>query len=350
MLTVGLDVHFRKSSLCILDENGKVLKEEQVVGGWDRVVERLGKVSEPFKICYEASLGYGHLYERIRCLSKARQVEVAHPGQLRLIYKSRKKNDRVDARKLATLLFLEQVPRVHVPNSDVRSWRAMIEWRQKLIARRVMVKNQIRSLLKSMGIVPLRGAKLWSQEGQAWLKSQVFAQAFETVRRDMLVEELAEHEGRIKRVEKVLWEIGQKHAGVSVLMTIPGVGIRTAEAFVAYVDDPRRFARIGQVGAYFGLVPSQDASSDKNRLGHITKQGPATVRKLLVEASWQGILRDQKIKEHFEKIGRNDKARRRIALVATARWLCEVMLSMLQSGECWRGESRPDAPSEATSE
>jgi transposase len=277
------------------------------------------------------------LYERIGALPLARQVEVAHPGQLRLIYKSRKKNDRVDARKLATLLFLEQVPRVHVPHSEVRSWRAMIEWRQKLIARRVMVKNQIRSLLKSVGIAPLKGAKLWSQEGQAWLKTQVFAQAFETVRRDMLAEELAEHEGRIKRVDKVLWEIGQQHAGVQLLMTIPGVGIRTAEAFVAYVDDPRRFRRVGQVGAYFGLVPSQDASSDKNRLGHITKQGPATVRKLLVEASWQGILRDKKIQEHFEKIGRGDKTRRRIALVATARWLSEVMLAMLQSGECWRG-------------
>jgi transposase len=338
MLTVGLDVHFRKSSLCILDGNGKVLEEEQVLGGWESVVERLGKLSEPFKICYEASLGYGHLYERIGSLPLARHIEVAHPGELRLIYKSRKKNDRVDARKLATLLFLEQVPRVHVPGQDIRSWRAMIEWRQKLIARRVMVKNQIRSLLKSVGIAPLKGSRLWSKEGQEWLKAQVFIQSFETVRRDMLVEELSEHEGRIKRVEKVLFEMAQKHPGMQVLMTIPGVGIRTAEAFVAYVDNPRRFARVGQVGAYFGLVPSQDASSDKNRLGHITKQGPATVRKLLVEASWQGILRDKKIREHFEKIARNDKARRRIALVATARWLSEVMLSMLQSGECWRGE------------
>ena len=214
----------------------------------------------------------------------------------------------------------------------------MIEWRQKLIARRVMVKNQIRSLLKSVGIAPLKGHKLWSQEGQIWLKAQVFDQAAETVRRDMLAEELSEHEGRIKRVEKVLWEMAEKDPRIALLMTIPGVGIRTAEAFVAYVDDPRRFARMGQVGAYFGLVPSQDASSEKNRLGHITKQGPATVRKLLVEASWQGILRDARIRERFERIAKGDKTRRRIALMATARWLSEVMLSMLQSGECWRGE------------
>src|SRR3982751_5327760 len=76
MLTVGLDVHFRKSSLCVLDARGKVLGEEQVLGGWERVVERLGTLSQPFKICYEASIGYGHLYERIGSLPLARQIEV----------------------------------------------------------------------------------------------------------------------------------------------------------------------------------------------------------------------------------------------------------------------------------
>ena len=58
-------------------------------------------------------------------------------------------------------------------------------------------------------------------------------------------------------------------------MTIPGVGVRTAEAFVAHVDDVTRFARTNRVGSYFGLVPCQDASADRNRLGHITKDGPA---------------------------------------------------------------------------
>jgi transposase len=342
MLSVGLDVHFRKSSLCVLDDHGKVLREAQVIGTWEKVVDWLGRLPEPFKVCYEASLGYGHLYERIGSLPLAKQVQVAHPGQVRLIYKARQKNDRVDARKLAKLLYLEEVPRVHVPGEEVRSWRALIEWRQKLIGRRVMVKNQIRALLKSVGIVPLAGHKLWSQEGQAWLGLQVFSGRMETVRRDMLVEELREHQGRIKRVEKELEAIAGQDPRVALLRTIPGVGIRTAEAFVAYVDDPQRFARVGQVGSYFGLVPCQDASGDRNRLGHITKQGPATVRKLLVEATWQGVLRDKQVRGHLEKIQRGDAGRRRIALVATARWLCEVMLAMLHSGEPWRPE-RPAA-------
>jgi len=338
MLTVGLDVHFRKSSLCILDSNGKIAGQRQVHGHWDKVVEELGRLKEPFQICYEASLGYGHLYEQIGKLPKAKKTVVAHPGQLRLIFKSRKKNDRVDSQKLAKLLYLDQVPAVHVPSQEVRSWRALIEWRQKILGRRVMVKNQIRSLLRSCGIVPLKGNRLWTNKGIEWLCLQTFPTVYEALRRDMLVSEFYEHQQRMVQVEEALFKIAAGHPGMAVLQSIPGVGPRTAEAFLAYVDDARRFGHGRDVGAYFGLVPCQDASADKNRLGHITREGPSTVRKLLTEAAWQGTLRSQRIKGHFAKVSGGDKQRRKIALVATARWLSTVMIAMLKSGECWRAE------------
>lgn len=345
MLTVGLDVHFRKSSLCILDDNGKMLRELQVQGHWDQMVAELGRIKEPFQICYEASLGYGHLYEQIGKLAKAEKTVVAHPGQLRMIFRSKKKHDRVDAQKIAKLLYLDQVPRVYVPGQEVRSWRGLIEWRQKLLAKGVMVKNQIRSLLKGCGIVPLKGPTLWTKKGIAWLLEQTFPTSCEALRRDMLTDELALHHQRMHRVEEALATIAAGHPGMAVLQSIPGVGPRTAEAFLAYVDDPKRFGCSRDVGSYFGLVPCQDASGDKNRLGHITKEGPATVRKLLTEAAWQGTQRSERIKAHFTKIGGGDPSRRKIALVATARWLGAVMLAMLKTGECWRQEST--GPAEA---
>jgi transposase len=333
-----LDVHFDKSQVCVMDANGKVLKEVRVRGHWGEVVGELGRLKEPFRVCYEASMGYGYLFEHIGKLPRAKQVVVAHPGQLRLIFKAKKKNDRVDARKLATLLYLDQVPQVHVPKQEVRSWRAMITWRQKLITRRVMAKNQTRALLKTCGLVPPKGKKLWSRAGIGWIKEQELPTAFEKLRRDMLLEELVEVNQKVSRVEEALGEIAGQHPGVQLLMTIPGVGQRTAEAFVAYVDEPWRFGNISQAGAYFGLVPCQDASASKNRLGHVTKDGPAVARKLLVEATWQGTLRSEKIRGHFEQIVQGKRERRKIALVGTARWLSTVMLSMLKSGECWREE------------
>jgi transposase len=124
---------------------------------------------------------------------------------------------------------------------------------------------------------------------------------------------------------------------VTLLMTIPGVGIRTAEAFVAYVDDVKRFARIRQVGAYFGLVPCQDSSAGKDRFGHITREGPSTVRKMLCEASWMGVRYNPAIRAVYQRIMHDDPDRKKIAIVAVAHHLCRVMAAMLRSGEVWRG-------------
>jgi transposase len=125
---------------------------------------------------------------------------------------------------------------------------------------------------------------------------------------------------------------------VLLLRTIPGVGPRTAEAVVAYVDDPHRFGSTRRVGTYFGLVPCQDQSAKVNRLGHITREGPATVRKLLVEACWQVIRHSPRMKKVFERIKDGRKDRTGLALVATARHLVTAMVAMLKSGEAWRKE------------
>jgi transposase len=86
-------------------------------------------------------------------------------------------------------------------------------------------------------------------------------------------------------------------------------------------------------------VPCQDQSAGKNRLGHITRQGPATVRKLLTEASWQGIRRSPEIRAYFERIRQGNPERKKIALVATAHHLLRVMLAMLRTGEVWRASA-----------
>ena len=162
MLTVGLDVHQRVSVLCILGHHGRHVRSKTIRGGWDQLRAELLKLSQRFQICYEASCGYGVLHDRLARL--ATRVVVAHPGQLRLIFRSKTKNDRVDARKLATLLFLDQVPPVYVPSVDVRGWRGLIEHRRRLVERRTKAKNGLRAALRSAGIEPpKRGVWLWGR-------------------------------------------------------------------------------------------------------------------------------------------------------------------------------------------
>jgi transposase len=341
MLYIGLDVHSKQSSLCILNSSGGTVNEIQLKGPRATVVDRLRQLDQPFSICYEASCGYGHLYESLRPL--AHHVAVAHPAKLRLIYGSKRKNDRVDAQKLAKLLLLDMVPPVHVPSIDVRAWRSLIVFRQRVLQQVVRAKNQIRGVLREND---LAGAKwLWSKKQLAWLES-LELHPVAKLRLELAVEEFRTLKARIKRVEKELQRYADAHPAVKLLMTIPGVGIRTAETFVAWVDDITRFGNNRQIGSYFGLVPCQDASADRNRLGHITRDGPPVMRKLICEATWTAIKKDQTFKAFFERVTGGKSERRKIALVATMHRMIKVMGAMLRSGEAYRAaplRKTPDA-------
>jgi len=119
MLHVGLDIHNTRISICVLDEAGQVARRCQV-RTIEEMVHVLKGLPDRFEVCYEASCGYGHYHDVLKPL--AARVLVAHPGHLRLIFRSRNKNDRNDAERLAKMLNLGETPTVHVPSADVRAY------------------------------------------------------------------------------------------------------------------------------------------------------------------------------------------------------------------------------------
>jgi transposase len=334
MYSVGIDTRSRTHAVCILAEDGAVVKEFTVKGGVDDLVRRLGAIDGPFRACYEASLGYGVLYDRLAPVAAG--VQVAHPAALRSIFRSKRKNDRIDAHKLARLVRLNEVPAIHVPSAQVREWRVVIEHRRRLIDKRTRAKNGLRAVLRSQGIQAPRGRVLWTRKGMAWAGELVLNSPLTRLRRDQLLLEIEHLTACIRAVEKALDAVASKDPRVALLRTIPGVGPRTAEAVVAYVDEPERFTTARHGAAYFGLVPCLDESAGTKRYGHITRQGPATVRKLLVEASWRAIALSPSMRAHFERIKGGKKDRTGVALVAVAHRLVKVMVAMLKSGEEWR--------------
>jgi len=333
MLYVGLDLHTKQITSCVLNNEGK-LHERWQVPQVDQLIERLTRFQQPFKVTYEAGCGYGRFHELLAPI--ADQVAVAHPGLLKIIYGSKRKNDRHDAEKLAKLLYLDAVPAVHVPSADVRAWRELIVFRHRLVEKTTRAKNGLRGLLRTLAIRPPRTPSLWSQEGLVWLKALPLPHSLQTLRRNLLVDELESLKRQTAQVEQELARFSAHNPAIRRLRTIPGVGIRTAEAVAAFLDDPQRFQHSKQVGAYFGLVPCQDQSGDKNRLGHITRDGSATVRQLLTEAAWQATRRSPTVRAHFERIHGGDRARRKIALTATAHYLVRVMWSMLRNERDWQ--------------
>jgi transposase len=333
MFYVGLDVHAKSIVICVLTEFGKVY-QRCTVRQVDQMLRFLEGLGEPFQVCFEASLDYGLLFETLSQV--AERVVVAHPGKLHAIYRSKRKNDRNDAELLAKLLYIEAVPIVHVPSRTVRAWRDLITFRTRLVQKRTRAKNGVRALLRSLRIAVPARMGLWTCGGMAWLQSLSFENEMHALKRDLLVDEIQGLNKRIFRVEKMLARFAANCPAVVLLRSIPGVGPRTAEAVVAFIDDPKRFAHSKQVGAFFGLVPCQDQSGPVNRLGHITRQGPSTVRHLLTEAVWQSIRRSPTVKAYLERVQRGDPARKKIAIVATAHYLVRVMWSMLKTGSKWR--------------
>ena len=233
-------------------------------------------------------------------------------------------------------MLIDEVPQSHVPSLDVRSWRRLIECRRHEIDKRTRVKNGLRSLLRSYGIVTPSKPGLWTQKGRVWLREVQWPTSLAALERDLLMDQLEHADRIVARITYELDKLARQHPAVALLRSIPGVGPRTAEVIVAYIDDHKRFARINRVGAYFGVIPSQDASAGVNRLGHITKEGPATARKLIVEAAWQVIRHDDSMRAYFDRIVAGKKERRKIALVAVAHKLLRCMLAMLRSGEVWQ--------------
>jgi len=330
---VGLDLHARQSTMAILEDGEETIRTRTLHGSLRSVLAEVVRVKAPFEVCYEASTGYGVVYEAL--VGVADRVAVGHPAKLRLIFGSKDEHNRADAKRLARLLRAGFVPEVHVPPREVRRWRALIQRRRRHVVERSGVKSALRFLLRSLGIEAPKS--LWSKAGLAWVRTVGFDDPSDALMRDEHLAHLEYLNGAIGRAERRLDEVASQHPGVALLETIPGVGPRTAEAVVAWIDDPRRFKRVKAIGKYFGLVPCEDSSAGYRRLGHITKEGPAVVRGLLNQAAWRSVASSPEVRAFFERVRRDDPDRKKIAIVATMHYLARVMLSMLRTGEPWRG-------------
>ena len=193
--------------------------------------------------------------------------------------------------------------------------------------------------------VPPSWPALWTKKGLEWLRRLELPTASQRLRLDLLLEEVEALSRQAERIEVHLNQRAKYSPAVLLLRSIPGVGVRTAEAVAAFIDDPHRFGDAKAVGRYFGLVPSQDQSGDRNRLGHITREGPPVVRQLVAEAGWQAVRRSPTVRAYFERVRRGDRQRKKIALVATAHYLVRVMWAMLKRGTVWEeGHTAADEP------
>src|SRR5436305_139949 len=150
--------------------------------------------------------------------------------------------------------------------------------------------------------------------------------------------------GQLAEAEAALDRLAAADPATRRLVTIPGVGTRTAEAVAAHLGDPKRFPSGKQVSAYAGLVPRQYQSGETDRKGRITRRGPAVLRKLLVECAWASLRYNPWARAAYARLTRGGTTRKKPAIVALARRLLVRLWAMLRDGVPWRPDPQPATP------
>jgi transposase len=262
----------------------------------------------------------------------------------------KRKTDRDDARRLAELEALGQLPTVCLPDAAARQRRALIAQRQALVGRRVAAQNRIRALFAGQGLPAPRGHRAWTATGLAGIEQQARPPADcapAELWRGMLHLALADYRhrlGQVAEAEAALDRLAEADPATRRLTTAPGVGVRTAEAVAAHLGEAKRFATGKQVSAYAGLVPRPYQSGESDRRGRITRRGPGVLRKLLVECAWAALRYNAWARAASARLTRGGVTRRKPAVVARARKLLVRLWAMLRAGAPWRAAPAPVAP------
>jgi transposase len=137
--------------------------------------------------------------------------------------------------------------------------------------------------------------------------------------------------------------IAKSDRRVQLLLSIPGVGPRTAEAVAAHLFDAKRFTSAKEVSAYAGLVPRQFQSGESDRRGRITRRGPALLRKLLVECAWCSLRYNRWAQATYQRLTHGGTTRKKQAIVALARKLLVRCWALLRDGVPWRDAASANA-------
>ena len=327
MRSVALDLGARKIAYCEVAD-GRVV-ERRTVTALSRLEDLLGPDTGSARIAIEACREAWHVRDQLMEWGhEVLLVDTTRVGKLGIGQHGRK-TDRIDAEVLARAVESGHIPLAHVLSPERR------ELRMQLSVRRALVETRSQYVITVRGLLRARGQRLAS------CNPDVFLDRFRNAGCDNethalcapLLSVLERLEDELAKTERAVEDLAYREPMTRFLMTVPGVAIIVAAMFVSVVDDPKRFKTAHQVQSYVGLVPSEDSSGGKRRLGSISKQGNPYLRSLLIQSAWC-ILRMRANNDPLKVWGDALAARRgkRIAVVAVARRLVGVLWAMWRDG------------------
>lgn len=337
---VGLDVSLNSVFVCIVDKEGKVVREEEVSSTPESIGKYLLETGlEITKIGLESGSLTHYLTEGLRVL-KYEVVVMESRKMAAILAVTINKTDKNDARGIANALRVGHYKECVHRSIDSLEIRTLLHGRGTLVEGRTDIVNSIKGHLKPYGIKLGKGTdKSFRQKVEKEI-SPLRASVQKTIK--ALLSVLDTFETEIKALDKEVIRLGRHDPDVELLQTIDGVGPITALAFKAEMDNPARFENSKDAGAYVGLTPTQYASGETQRQGGISKRGSRRTRCLLVEAATSLLLRSKKwsqLKAWGMKLMKKKGAKK--AIVAVARKMAVTMHRMLITKEPFKRSNKP---------
>ena len=279
----GLDVGFKRTAVCVVDSSGRIVwrgvvdTHPQAIAAalhrWRGEIEKVGL--ETGSMSPWLARGLGVLGIPVVCMDARRAADA--------IKSRRVKSDKADAFALAEMLRTGWYSAVHVKSEDSHRLKALLGARDQLVRAKRALGNQVRGMLRPFGIrLPSRqGTKKFAAAAHQAVAHDAMLSASITA----LMEALAAIEGQLARLDDRLKELARRSPVCWRLMSVPGVGPIVALAFMAAIEDVRRFARMRDIGVYLGLTPKRYQSGETDVGLGISHQGDAMARHYLYEAA-----------------------------------------------------------------
>ncbi len=328
----GIDVSLEYSSVCVVDANGKIVREGKAASEPDALISWLGSLGYKLsRIGLEAGPLSQWLFAAMREAGLA--VELLETRHVRKAFEAMPvKSDRNDARGIAQLMRLGWFRPVHCKSIGAQETRSLLTARKLVQSKLRDVENSLRGILRGFG---LKVGKTTELKFAGRIKELVAGHPHLEMIAEALLAVHAVLRSEFMAFEKQVRKIARSDTRARLLMSTPAVGPIVALTYTSAIDDPGRFKSSKQVGAHFGLTPKRHQSGETDYTGRISKLGDRSVRTALYEAAHIMLTKPLKgcsaLKSWAMRIAR--RAGMSKAKVALARRLAVIMHRMLVDGK-----------------
>ncbi len=324
-----MEVHRDFCEVAICEEGGRVRSVGRVVSTAEQLRVFAASLAPDDVVALEATSGAGLIAEMIEPHVVA--VVVANTRRLPQISKAKAKTDRLDARTLARLAATGLLETVWAPDEQTRALRRLCARREALVRARTRAKNEAHAVpaRNLCGRPPV--ADCFGRKGRQWLAG-LNLPLDERLTLDGCLRQIDFLDGELRALDGELARQALGSPQIRRLMTVPGVNVNTAAAFMAAIGDVRRFPTARQLVGYLGLDPRvRQSGTAEARHGRISKTGSSLARGMLGEAAWSVAQTPGPLRAFFERV----RARKgpQVAATATARKLACLFWCLLTRDE-----------------